>query len=491
MLIQDTGNGAKATALQPKDMGQYYRETSRGLYWDPTYVTKDQAYPRKYTPQSSRIRAKNWDAWEDPFRMFYREYVRIQAKKEASYHSIADSNQRFDLGKQIDRRWVEGMKLYMCALSNTENFTANLMMRMARFIPSPSFSQAAMYQAIDEVRHGQNDVNYLRWLNRHHDGLDDWMSWFQRHWLLQTARVGFENMFAADPFEMVIAVNAVFEAGWTNILFVANPAVGVANGDMMFGQHQLTTQTDETRHIAIGMTGIRMLLEADERNIPVVQEWFDKWSWLMHRIVGGPTSIFIDYFGKNKVMSYKEAFQHYYMQNYIEGLIADLGPLGLKPPQFLKNMLEENEIMSHATWKSLYEGKQVNFHRIEVPDATERAWFAEKYPLFKKIYEPFWEAAEQGESLDLNTTFPHCKVCQYPLIFVNADNQPTMATQTYKQKMHCFCSEPCRWIFNLEPEKYTNLFTQDEVIAQGIVKPEELGKFWDIGAARNGLVDRT
>ena len=65
-----------------------------------------------------------------------------------------------------------------------------------------------------------------------------------------------------------------------------------------------------------------------------------------------------------------------------------------------------------------------------------------------------------------------------------------MATQTYKEKMHCFCSEPCKWIFNLEPEKYTNLFTQDEVIAQGIVKREDLGKFWDIGAARNGLVDR-
>jgi phenol hydroxylase P3 protein len=480
--------GKDGTAV--RDPAQYYRETSRGLYWEPTYVSREDAYPHRYTPQSSRIRAKNWDAWEDPFRMFYREYVRIQARKEMSYHSIADSNQRFDVAKQIDRRWVEGMKLYMTGLSNTENFSANLMMRMARFIPSPSFSQAAMYQAIDEVRHGQNDVNYMRWINKHHGGLDDWMQWFQRHWLMQTARVGFENMISGDPFEMVIAVNSVFEAGWTNLLFVANPAVAVANGDMMFGQHQLTTQTDETRHIAIGMTGVRMMLEADDRNLPVVQEWFDKWSWLLHRIVGGPTSIFIDYFGKRKVMSYKEAFQHYYMKNYIEGLVEDLGPLGLKPPRFLKNMLQDNEIYSHAIWKNLYEGRDVNLHKVEIPDTGEREWFKEKYSLFGKIYDPFWEAAEEGESLQLNTTFLHCKVCQFPLIFVDAENRPVIETQVYNDKTHYFCSEPCKWIFNLEPGKYSNLFTQDEVFAQGIIGADQLTDFWAVSGADNGSLIR-
>jgi len=473
-----------------RDPTGFYRETSRGLYWNPTYISREQAYPHRYTPQSSRIRSSNWDAWEDPFRMFYREYVRIQAKKEMSYHSIADSNQRFDVAKRIDRRWVEGMKLYMTALSNTENFTANLMLRMARFVPSPSFSQASLYQAIDEVRHGQNDVNYMRWLNRHYDGLDDWMEWFQRHWMFQTARVGFENMFAGDPFEMVIAVNTVFEAGWTNLLFVANPAVAVANGDIMFGQHQLTTQTDETRHIAIGMVGVRMMLEADERNIPVVQEWFDKWSWLMHRMVGGATSIFIDYFGKNKVMSYKEAFQHYYMKNYIEGLIEDLGPLGLRPPRFLKNMLEDNEIYSHALWKNMYEGRHVNIHKVEAPDRREREWFAEKYPNFKNRYEPFWEAAESGESLKLDTTFIHCKVCQAPAIFTDALNRPTVCSESYGGRRHYFCSEPCKWIFGLEPEKYTNVHTQDEMLAQGMIGADRLKQFWAVGDAQNGDLQR-
>lgn len=472
------------------ELGRYYRETSRGLYWEPTYVERDAIYPRKYVPQATRIRAKNWDQWDDPFRMFYREYVRIQAKKEVSYHSIADANSRFEVANGIDQRWIEGMKLYMVALSNTENFSSNLMMRMARFIPSPSFSQAAMYQAIDEVRHGQNDVNYLRWINRRQEGMEDWMQWFQSHWLLQSARIGFENLYAGDPFEMIVAVNGVFEAGWTNLLFVANPAVAVANGDIMFGQHQLTTQTDETRHIAMGMTGLRMMLEADERNVPVVQEWFDKWSWLLHRLVGGPTSIFIDYFGKKKVMSYKEAFQHYYLKNYIEGLIQDLGPLGLKPPRFLKTMLEENEIYSHAVWKNIYEGKNVNLHQVEVPDREERQWFSEKYPLFGVLYQSFWEAAEQGEELTLPTTFLHCKVCQFPLIFVDAENKPTMRWKTHGARKHYFCSEPCEWVFDLEPEKYAAVMTQDEMFAGGIVKPDELTAFWGVDRARNGDIER-
>jgi len=473
-----------------RDFARYFRETSRGLYWEPTYVRSEQIYPRRFSPQASRIHVKNWDGWEDPFRMFYREYVRIQAKKELSYHAIADSNQRFDAAKRIDRRWVEGMKLYMAALSQTENFSSNLMMRMARFIPSPSFSQAAMYQAMDELRHGQNDVNYMRWLNRHYDGVDDWMQWFQRHWLFQTSRTCFENIFSSDPFEMIIAVNAVFEAGWTNMLFVATPAVAVANGDVMFGQHQLTTQTDETRHIAIGMTGIRILLEADSRNLPVVQEWFDKWSWLLHRLVGAPTSIFIDYFGRTKVMSYKEAFEHYYLKNYIGGIIEDLGPLGLKPPRFLPQMLEENEILSHAVWKSMFEGKQAHFHQMEAPTADERDWFAEKYPLFRKLYASFWESHDAGESLDVNGAPLHCKVCQFPLLIVDAENNPVFRHRHHDGHDHYFCSEACAWIFDLEPEKYARMLTQDEMLARGLLKAEELARFWGLENARPGLLQR-
>jgi phenol/toluene 2-monooxygenase (NADH) P3/A3 len=474
-----------------KDFTQYYRETSRGLYWEPTYVKNEDVYPEKYRPKTTKVHVKNWDDWDDPFRMFYREYIRIQAKKEMSYHSIADSNTRFEAAKNIDRRWVEGMKVYMTALANTENFSSNLMMKMARFIPCPSFSQAAVYQAIDENRHGQNDVNYMRWINKHYDvGVDDWMQWYQRHWLFQTGRVGFEDMYTSDPFEMVVAVNSVFEAGWTNLLFVANPAVAVANGDTMFGQHQLTTQTDETRHIAIGQTGLRLLLEADERNIPLVQEWFDKWSWIMHRVVGGPTSIFIDYFGKNKVMSYKEAFHHYYIKNYIGGLIEDLGPLGLKPPRFLKNMLEENETYSHALWKNMYEGKNVGMIEMEAPDSKEREWFKEKYPRFQSLYGNYWNAVDQGESADLNSTFLHCKVCQFPLLFVDENNDPVVHSAMHNHKKHYFCSEPCEWIFHLEPSKYTDVLTQDEIFTSGLVKPDEITKFWGLEKPNNGLLQR-
>ncbi|MFC3228464.1 hypothetical protein ACFOGJ_14565 [Marinibaculum pumilum] len=483
-----------AAQTPPRDMDRYYRETSRGLYWEPSYVPKEGIYPQRYAPQASRIHVHNWDQWEDPFRMFYREYVRIQAKKETSYHAIADANQRFEAAKRIDRRWVEGMKLYMAALAQSENFSANLMTRMARFIPMPSFSQAAMYQAMDEMRHGQNDVNYMRWLNKHYDGVDDWLTWFQRHWLFQTARTSFEHLFVSDPFEMVIGVNGVFEAGWTNLLFVATPAVAVANGDVMFGQHQLTTQTDETRHIAIGMTGMRILLEADPRNVPVVQEWFDKWSWLLHRLVGAPTSIFIDYFGKSKVMSYKEAFQHYYLQNYIGGLIEDLGPLGLKPPRFLDLMLQENEIYSHAVWKNLFEGKQAHFHQVEAPSAEERAWFAEKYPLYGKLYEPFWQAHDGGDPLDVNAPPLHCKVCQFPLMMVDAENKPMFRHRHHDgpdggQELY-FCSEACDWIYGLDPEKYLRMLTQDEMLARGLLQPDQMPRFWGLEHANTGELHR-
>ena len=45
---------------------------------------------------------------------------------------------------------------------------------------------------------------------------------------------------------------------------------------MTFG---FSAQSDESRHMTLGLEVIKFMLEQDEGNVPIVQDWIDKWFW--------------------------------------------------------------------------------------------------------------------------------------------------------------------------------------------------------------------
>ncbi|MGH8998613.1 MAG: toluene hydroxylase, partial [Acidimicrobiia bacterium] len=59
-----------------------HRRTRR-LYWQPTYVDEETIFP---SVAREGIHFKDWDSWDDPFHMSYRQYIDVQAKKEAGFH---------------------------------------------------------------------------------------------------------------------------------------------------------------------------------------------------------------------------------------------------------------------------------------------------------------------------------------------------------------------------------------------------------------------
>ena len=96
------------------------------------------------------------------------------------------------------------------------------------------------------------------------------------------------------------------------------------------------------------------------------------------------------------------------------------------------------------------------------PAPDERAWLRAKYPDSFHHYEPIWERISERwrhtrPDVDLAVhamaipTF--CELCQLVLCHGqpggNGANLLEHAGQTY-----IFCSEPCRWIFEREPERY-------------------------------------
>ena len=58
------------------------------------------------------------------------------------------------------------------------------------------------------------------------------------------------------------------------------------NGDLPTMTFGFSAQSDESRHMTLGLEAIKFILEQDEANVPIVQDWIDKWFWRGYRVPG-------------------------------------------------------------------------------------------------------------------------------------------------------------------------------------------------------------
>jgi phenol hydroxylase P3 protein len=460
----------EATQQNIKDQ---YKDFTRDLGWEPSYVPKEEMYPPEH---AEGVHFSDWDKFDDPFRLFYKDYVKVQEKKEESLHMVFDHAARYDYLSRVEATWLEGMKLFACGQGQTEYETCKDHMAIARYSPAPALRAASLYQSIDELRHAQNYAHYLRYANRKLPGFSGWATLFQNHWLYQGIRHCFEDILTANPFEAIIAANVVLEIGFTNLNFVALPAVGAANYEYAWSQLQLTTQSDETRHMAIGQSMMRTLLEEDSRNLPIIQGWLDKWTWRLYRVDALGGSIFFDYFAKNKVMSYKEAFQKYFVDDFIGGLVADLGPYGIKEPAYLEYMLDDMDQLSHVVWKYLYQRKDMLWFKMFQPDDEDREWLTEKYPDWPQLVGRFWDDVAGGRDVANAGLVPVCNLCQVACMFQDEHGPMIEGPVELDGRTYWFCSRPCREIFMNEPEKYKGGKTIVDLVLDGAM-PDDPDEF--------------
>ena len=75
-----------------------------------------------------------------------------------------------------------------------------------------------------------------------------------------------------------------------------------------------SAQSDEARHMTLGIEVIKFLLEQDPANVPIVQGWIDKWFWRGYRLLSLVAAM-MDYMLPKRVMSWAEAWEIYYEQN--------------------------------------------------------------------------------------------------------------------------------------------------------------------------------
>lgn len=447
-----------------------YQLLTRGLGWDTTYQPMDKVFPYD---KFEGIKIHDWDAWEDPFRLTMDTYWKFQAEKEKKLYAVIDSFSQNNGQLSItDARYVNAVKLFLTGVTPLEYAAHRGYAHLSRHFTGVGPRIAAQMQSLDELRHAQTQIHTLSHYNKYFDGLHDFQHMHDRVWYLSVPKSFFDDALSAGPFEFITSISFAFEYVLTNLLFVPFMSGAAYNGDMATVTFGFSAQSDESRHMTLGLEVVKFMLEQDEDNIPIVQRWIDKWFWRGYRLLT-LVGMMMDYMLPKKVMSWAEAWEMYF-EEAGGALFEDLSRYGIRPPKYHEWATKEKGKISHEAWGTFYNYTHAAGFHTWTPSDEDMAWLSEKYPdTFDKYYRPRYELwrdmAADGKRFYNNALPQLCTTCQIPMMFTEPDDPTTICFResTYKDNKYHFCSDGCRDIFDHEPEKYIQSWLPVHQIFQG------------------------
>jgi toluene monooxygenase system protein A len=433
---------------------------ARKLDWDYSYVREQDVFPEVASGHPWLSHAE-WEHWEEPYRTSYSEYVINQHAKDASVYAVRDAVGRLKDFQKLSASWLNGLKLHAAALPLAE-FTAVVgNLRAARFGRDSAWRTMSTFGALDESRHAQIPLLIMHELVRW-DPQFDWTHKFYHtnDWVAIAGRHLFDELLlTSNAIEFALATNFVFETGFTNLQFVGLSALADQVGDHMFEKMVNSIQTDEARHAQIGPAVLAVIVKHDPE---YAQRLLDKWfwrSWLLFAIV---TGFSMDYLTplEQRPCSFKEFMEEWIIDQYLRSLEE----FGMKKPWYWDTFLDALDIYHHMVYVSAYTYRATVWFNFVVPGPKERAWLRSKYPKYWNHLEPVWEqvierwrTSSPGDEMSVHGTamVTFCDLCQ--LVLCNGTPlRNTANTLDYNGRRYIFCSEPCLWVFQQEPERYAH-----------------------------------
>ncbi len=433
-------------------------DRSRKLDWDFSYVTEEEVFPELMSGRPWLPR-RDWRGWREPFRTSYADYVTGQADKDASLQAVREAVFHLPDVQRLHAPWISALKLHSAVVPLTEFAAVVGSLRGARFGRDSAWRTVATFGALDEIRHAQIPLVLMHELVR----WDPQFNWTHRFfhtndWVAIAARHVFDEMLlGASAVEYAIATNFVFETGFTNVQFVGLASLAHAVGDRMFEKMVTSIQSDEARHSQIGPPVLAVVAARDPA---YAQYLVDKWFWRSFLLFAIVTGFAMDYFApvESRTLSFKEFVHEWIVDQYLRMLEEH----GLRRPWYWDVFLSALDTYHHMVYASAYTYRSSVWFDFVVPGPRERAWLRAKYPSSFHLVEPVWEridegwrAADGGDELAVHgaAMVAFCDLCQLVL----SGGAPARNTATVLERggrKYVFCSEPCRWIFEQEPERY-------------------------------------
>ena len=431
-----------------------WNDWARQLDWQFSYVSEEEAFPPEVSGRPW-LPAAEWATWDEPFRTTFAEYVRNQALKEESVRSVERAVGSLADTRRQPRSWLSVLKLHAATLPLAEFAAVVGNLRAARFGRTSAWRQTAVLAGLDELRHTQLPLRIMHKLVPW-DEQFDWTHRFYHsdNWVAIAARRFFDELvLVADPIELAVATNFVFETGFTNLQFVALTALARETGDHMFETMLTSIQSDEARHAQMGGPVLQKLVAHDR---PRAQFLIDKWFWRSWRLFAVVTGFSMDYL--TPLAARKRSFKDF-VHEWIVGQFAQaLDAQGLELPWYWPRFLESLDWHHHVLYASTYTSRAPMWFDLPPLGPDERAWLREHYPQSWDQLDPVWDhVTGSGRRADAGNepAAPRasmrgfCELCQLVLCGnTPARNEAVAAERGGEKRM--FCSEPCRWLFERE-----------------------------------------
>ena len=467
-------------------------DIARSTSWTPSYVSEDELYPEGHSGDYD-FPDEAWASYDEPYKISYREYVDIQRQKDAGAYSVKAALERMDLRANVDPGWISTLKLHYGAVSVVEYNAALMESRFVRWSRSPGMRNMGTFGMLDEIRHAQLQLffphEYVpkdRQFDWAHSGMKS------NNWGIIAGRHFFDDMMMTrDAVSTSILLNFAFETGFTNLQFIGLSSDAANAGDFSFAKLIQSIQSDEARHAQIGTPMLSMMIENGEKER--AQKLVDVAFWRSWKLFTILTGIPMDYYIPldRREGSFKEFMQEWIVTQFVNSL----EDLGLKKPWywdiFLADIDEHHHGQQLGTWSwrpTLW------FSPAAGVGPDERDWLEEKYPGWNDTFGKCWDVIiENLKRGDVPRTVPGtlpiiCNMSNIPIV-----GTPFKTTQDYpleyNGRLYHFGSEPDRWIFEQDPERYAAHKTIGDRLLTGEIQPPDLGgvlQYMGIGVLSEG-----
>jgi YHS domain-containing protein len=452
-------------------------DIGRDVDWTLSYVKPEEAFPVDWTGTTG-IDTAAWDAWDEPFRASYRDYVSTQREKDAGVYAVKEAFKRSGLYRKLEKGHQAAAQLHMGTTCQVEQMAVAMEARFGRFAPSGRWRNIAVYGMLDEIRHCQLDLAFA------HDLLPesprfDWTqkAFFTNEWGVLAVRHFFDDvMLDTNVVDAAIATNLTVEHGFTNMQFIAFAADAMEAGDLNFSNLLSSIQTDEARHAQQGFPTLDVLVKCDKKR---AQELLDVSFWRSLRLFQTLTAPAMDYY--TPLSRRKMSFKEFMMEWVIEHHLRMLEDYGLERPWYWDTFLTSLEHGGHAMHIGTWFWRPTLFWDPNGGvSPAERRWLNQKYPSWEDSWGYLWDTiidnVRQGNlSKTLPETLPAlCNLCQLPLGSALDRHHLQPYSQIHGGRLYHFCSEPCQWIFSLNPDRYAEHMNVVDRFCAGQIQPMNL-----------------
>lgn len=463
------------TRLKRSDWYDIARDTN----WTPSYVSEEELFPPEMA-DSFGVPMQTWESYDEPYKVSYREYVKVQREKDAGAYSVKAALSRMKFFESADPGWLSTLKAHYGAIAVQEYQAGMAEARMARFGKAPGMRNMATFGMMDETRHGQIQLFFPH----EYVPKDRQFDWAQRamhtnDWAAVAARHMFADMMnTRDAISVAIMLTFAFETGFTNMQFLGLAADAAEAGDVTFSNLISSIQTDEARHAQIGAPALKLLIENGHKEKAQKKVEIAFWrSWRLFTVLTGPM---MDYY--TPLEQRKKSFKEFMEEWIVKQFERDIYDLGLERPWYWDIFLEELNDTHHGMHMGVWYWRPTVWWNPAAGAAMpDRDWLEEKYPGWNDSWGQCWDVIADNinndrHDLTLPETLPIiCNMTNLPIVgppgkrWKNKDYY-----LDYKGRRYHFGSEPDRWVFQQEPERYAGHLSVVDRFLAGLIQPATL-----------------